>query len=134
MMNRIKTYIKGKDLFSKRSILVTAFVLCMIFGAICSVFTKPYPVFFGLIFGYVVSVLTFRLLEMTTKQIVEGDQGSAAKTAKTNYFIRLIIKGAAFYVSISRPDMSMLGCGFGLVCVAYAIHILNFTDILISKK
>lgn len=120
------------DLLTAKNVRAAAVFLCVLCEVI-ALFLTDFKIFgAGLILGGGVAQLLFRQHELGIGKMLEG--GNAKKTALSNYFIRLLIRGAAIFAAIKNPDVSILGCVLGLLSISYAIYALAFLNAFLHRK
>lgn len=133
--------LKGKRFFNKENLLdignviVTAGALCVLTGIIGMFFVSPLKWWLGLIFGYVINLLCFRLLYLDIEKNITKENPKAAKAgAFGGYFGRYVLKGAAMFASIKSGILCLGSCTAGLLSINAAIHVLNILNIIFAKS
>lgn len=89
---------------------------------------SPRPFIIGLVFGTLISLLTFRLLALTVEKSVRMAPARAKRYATSQYITRWIIKGVVIYVSIQAEHIHELGTILGLLSiqpVLYRVGLFN---------
>ena len=88
------------------------------------------PMLMGIIFGSIIAVLNFRLLELTLEKAVNLPPGKAQSYTGVRYMIRLTITAAALIVSIKNPNLHIIGTAIGLI----STQVVIFIKTLIASK
>jgi len=89
---------------------------------------SPKPFLTGLIFGTLISLLTFRLLALTVEKSVTMAPERAKRYATSRYMSRLMIKGIVIFVSVQADHINELGTILGLLSiqpVLYRVGLFN---------
>lgn len=108
----------------------------MTVGLIGSIFIRPVlPLWMGLVFGTVVSLLNFRLLYLTINRAVTMAPGKAQKYTTSRYMIRYFLTAAVIVVSLKSSDINPLGTVIGLLMIKAVILKQNlFNDATYFKN
>ena len=137
-MNGIRNLIAKTDEFDEGSfsfvrISAAALALCLVFGGVGLFFAKLLPLIRGLFLGWVIAVLLFRLHGFSIDKLLGGGKNPDA-VSRGGYFIRMLIRGAALYIAVKNPDVSIYGCAVGLLSVPYGIYALAIAESFGNSK
>ncbi len=89
---------------------------------------------FGLILGYVLNVLFFRVMYLNVKSKVEMSKKKAITFTRINYVARMAITALVFYLAIKSPYLSFLTCVIGVFTIKIAIYVSTAFDWFRSEK
>lgn len=67
------------------------------------------PLFYGIVFGSIFTILNFRLLSLSIKKAVTLDPSKAMVYAGRNYIVRLVLTGLVLIVSIKADHINVIG-------------------------
>jgi ribose/xylose/arabinose/galactoside ABC-type transport system permease subunit len=96
---------------------------------------NPVPMIYGIIFGTLISILSFRILALTLEKAVKMPPARAQIYAMSRYFLRMIIYGVVLYISIRADYINVMGTIIGLLIIKVVILITNLlNDISFYKK
>lgn len=138
-MNKLMILIKNgygeenEDFYSPRRIRLVALGICAVCFGVGVMFTDWFSLLKGLILGYAIAVLLFRQHELSIGKLLSG-KGNADKASRMGYFVRMLIRGAAIYVAVKNPGVSIFGCVAGLLSIPYGIYALAFFDSFYQNK
>ncbi len=126
-------YEEGTDLLTVKNVRLSALLLCVAAELIAVFVGDPKTFGAGLLLGGGVAQLLFRQHELGIGKMLSG-QKDPSKGGWMDYGLRLIIRAVAIFVAIKNPDVSILGCVWGLLSISYGIYALAFLNALIHKK
>jgi len=107
---------------TQKDIMRQVAVINIIVGMIGSIFLRPVlPLWMGLIFGTMISLLNFRLLYLTINRAVTMAPGKAQKFTTMRYMIRYFLTAVVILVSLRSPDINTLGTVIGLLTIKLVI-------------
>lgn len=89
---------------------------------------------FGLLLGYILNILFFRVMYLNAKSKVEMPAKRAVAFTRINYAARMAITGLVFYLSIKSPYLSFLTTIIGTFTIKIAIYVSAIFDAIRSKK
>jgi hypothetical protein len=119
--NEVRRVTKGVLIFD---------ILVIIILLATSNFNKP--IFTGLLFGSIFSILNFRLLALSLQKTLKRVPGKAQFHASSRYFVRFILTGLVIYVSVKAPHINVIGTTIGLSGPMIVILVTNLLPI--NKK
>ncbi len=114
----------------KFSIFVFLFELVIIILA----FDKPLPYITGLVLGYALNLVFFRVMYLNVKSKIEMHSKKAKTFSMINYLARMIITGLLFYVAIMSDKISFFTCIIAMFNVKIAIYVSVIYDAFVDKK
>ena len=119
----------GSDLLTTKNVRLGALFLCAA-AELIAVFVGDPKIFgVGLLLGGIMAQLLFRQHELSiSKMFSRGGNG------RSDYFLRLILRGITLYAAIKNPKVSIIGCLIGLLSISYAIYLMAFLNAFILKK
>lgn len=121
------------DFFSAGRIRLAALALCVVCGIVGLFFENWLVLLKGIALGYCIAALLFRQHELSIGRLLGGG-GNAEGKSRIGYFIRMLIRGAAIYIAVKNPGVSIYGCVCGLLSVPYGIYVLAFIDSFMQRK
>lgn len=124
--NEVRRVTKGVLIFD---------VLAIIILLATSNFNRP--MFTGLLFGSIFSVLNFRLLALSVQQTVKREPGKAQLYASSRYLVRFVLTALVIYVSVKAPYINVIGTTIGLsgpMAVILATNIIPRSKKLSRKE
>lgn len=101
----------------KRVTIVTLITI----GILFFITKNPKPYVLGLIFGSLISILSFRLMDISTKKIVGMAPQKASNYATGQYFIRYSIYFAVLVIAALADYLNILTTFLGLIMVKIVI-------------
>ena len=110
-------------------------ILIIIILLATSNFNKP--IFIGLLFGSIFSVLNFRLLAINVQNSLKRESNKAQLYAASRYLIRFVLTGLVIYVSVKAPYINVIGTAIGLggpMIVILATNLIPINNILKRKE
>lgn len=124
---------ENEEFFSAGRIRLAALAICLLCFGAGLFFTDWLSLLKGLFLGYAVAALLFRQHELSIGKLLSGGK-NADRASRMGYFIRMLIRGAAIFVAVKNPGVSIFGCAAGLLSVPYGIYALAFLDAFIQRK
>ncbi len=83
---------------------------------------RNFTVFWGIIIGGVMAIINFRLIAISTVQILElSDPTQAKEKAIVKYIIRAILTIGVMYVAFTNHNINFAALAVGLLLVKYVI-------------
>lgn len=124
---------RDKEYFVKqqKNILLFSFLFTLIIAIIMLFFKSRRVLISGLVFGYVFSLLNYRLLYLNLKKALNLKSTRASIKVAINYFIRSILTFLIMYVGFVNDNISLLGTIFGLFTLKIVLYVYN---IFYNKK
>lgn len=101
----------------KRVIIFTLIVIGILFFTV----KNPKPYVLGLIFGSLISILSFRLMELSTKKAVNMAPNKAYNYAIGQYFIRYSIYFVVLVIAALADYLNIFTVLLGLIMVKIVI-------------
>ena len=120
-------------MLTDKNIILCSSVLFVTFIVFSLFFQNAKIYIFGLLFGFVFSILNFRLLKLTLTKAVTLPPNKIKGYVVSRYFIRYILKGVVLFVAFWREDVNAVAVILGLVTINLAIYLLNLFNI-VNKK
>ncbi len=117
----------NKELFFKVSKAVVILSLFVV-GSILLLFGNPKPIILGYIFGALISILSFYLLNDSASKLIKMDPATAKRRAYLNYSIRFLIYLTVLAISAVADYLNIFATFVGLTMVKNAIYILTAFD------
>lgn len=115
-----------------KGVLILGIIICILS---LFIFTDPKPIILGLIFGGIVSVLNFRLLDNSVSKSVTMPADRASRYSFKHYMIRYIISFLVLLVAALADYLNILSTMVGLLLVKLVIIIdYAFFNKLQEKK
>ena len=104
-------------------------ILCLVLmGIIFFVVDNYKPYILGLLFGTLMSILSFKLLEATGKKAITKSPKSAYRYTVSHYFIRYFLYFAVLVVAALADYLNFSMTVLGLLMVKLVITILTFVE------
>lgn len=100
----------------------------VIIGFSYFLFKNPKPIILGYIFGVLINILSFFLINDSAYKLVQMSPQRAKIRASSNYMLRFFIYFIVLFISIKADYLNYLATFVGLTMVRNAIFILNFID------
>lgn len=120
--------------FMIRTMKFSVFVFLFELFVVSVFFGEPLKYIIGLILGYCLNLLFFRVMYLNVKSKIEMESKKAIVFTRINYAVRMFITGLLFYVAIKSPKISLLTCVIGLLNVKIAIYVSTIYDAFGKKK
>lgn len=112
----------------------TLILALIIMGGIILIAVKePKPYILGLIFGTLVGILTFLLMDKSVKRAAYLDPDSAYTYTVRQYFIRMSIYAIILIIAAIADYLSFLTTAIGLLLIKTTIIFLTIWDYISSK-
>lgn len=108
----------------KRVIIISFFII----GFSFIIFSKPYPIIMGYIFGVLISMLSFKLLDMTINRAIKMSPAKASGYSMFHYFLRFFIYFIVLTVSAIADYLNFPATVIGLLMVKFVIFISTIFD------
>lgn len=109
---------------AKRAIIL----LLLIVGIFAFIFENPKPIMMGLIFGTLISILNFKLLDNTISKAIKMQPNSATIFTIGHYFARYIIYFIVLFVAAKADYLNLIATIAGLFIVKFVILGSNIID------
>ena len=133
--NSLKEKFNNADLLSAGSITAGAGILTGIISVVSLFFPDRRELITGLLFGFIFSVINFRLLKSAMERSVLKDNSKAAAAYVTGqYFLRFFMKALVLYVAFASEKLNTAAVIAGLLSVNAAIYVLNLINTKKSNK
>lgn len=108
----------------KRTLIISFIIMGVIFLA----FKNPKPIVLGFLFGLIISMLSFKLLDNTINKAVKMPPGKANSYAFTHYILRYLIYFMVLFVAAQADYLNLLSAVFGLLIVKLTILLSTMID------
>lgn len=108
----------------KRAIIL----LALIVGIFAVIFKDPQPLIMGMIFGALISMLNFKLLDNTINKAVKMPPHTATGFTIAHYFARYIIYFVVLIVAAKADYLNLIATIGGLFMVKFVILGSNIFD------
>lgn len=118
------------SLIIKRTIVYSLFIIGIIFIG----FKEPKPLVLGYIFGTSISVLGFKLLELTINKAVNMTPKKASSYAFSQYLIRYFIYAIVLTISALADYLSFVTAVIGLFMIKIVIITHTIYDSFSNKS
>lgn len=112
----------------------TAVVSFIIMGVIFFTFENPKPIVLGYVFGLIISMLSFKLLDNTINKAVKMTPGKANSYTFRHYILRYIIYFIVLLVAVEADYLNLLATLFGLLMVKFTIVVSAIVDKNFTKS
>lgn len=99
----------------------TTIVVLLIIGILAFIFKDPKPIIMGLIFGSLISILNFKLLDNTVSKAVKMPSNKATGYTIFHYFARYIIYFVVLFVAFKADYLNLISTIIGLFTVKMVI-------------
>ena len=99
----------------------TTIAVLLIIGILAFIFKDPKPIIMGLIFGSLISILNFKLLDNTVSKAVKMPSNKATGYTIFHYFARYIIYFAVLFVAFKADYLNLISTIIGLFTVKMVI-------------
>lgn len=99
----------------------TAIFSLLVIGVIAFVFKEPKPIVLGYVFGTLISILAFKLLDNTINKSVKMPPAKASSYATLHYFIRYFIYAIVLGVAALANYLNFPAAVLGLLMVKVVI-------------
>lgn len=114
-------------------IIIKVYKRTLIFGFIIMgisffVFENPKPIVLGFLFGLIISMLSFKLLDSTINSAVTMTPRRAQRYTFIHYTFRSIIYLAVLIVSIVADYLNFPATVLGILMVKFTIIVSNIID------
>lgn len=109
---------------AKRAIIL----VLLIVGIFAFIFKDPKPIALGLIFGTLISILNFKLLDNTISRAVTMPPNRATSYTVAHYFARYIIYFIVLLVAAKADYLNLIATIGGLFTVKFVILVSNIFD------
>ena len=117
------------EIIIKRTFILALIIIGIIFITVKE--AKPYVL--GLIFGTLVGILTFLLMDKSVKRAVYLDPGRAYNYTVRQYFIRMSIYAIILIIAAMADYLSFLTTAIGLLLIKTTIISLSIWDYISNK-
>lgn len=91
-------------------------------------FKEPKPYVLGFIFGTIIGILGFKLIEKTTEKVVTMEPSKAYGYSVFNYFIRYSIYGIVLVIAAMADYLNFITAVLGLLMIKIVIITSAFKD------
>ena len=109
---------------AKRAIIL----LILIVGIFAFIFKNPRPIIMGMVFGTIISLLNFKLLDNTISKAVKMTPTRATGFTISHYFARYIIYFVVLIVAAKADYLNLISTIAGLFIVKFVILGSNILD------
>ncbi|MGO1468531.1 MAG: ATP synthase subunit I [Tissierella sp.] len=106
----------------------TAIAGLLIIGFMFFLFKNPKPIALGYLFGILISILSFKLLESTINRAVTMTPKGARSYTIKHYMIRSVIYLIVLMISIVADYLNFPATVLGLLMVKFTIVVSNIID------
>lgn len=108
----------------KRALIFSILVMGLTFF----IFNEPKPIVLGYIFGLIISMLSFKLLQNTINNSVKMNPGRARRYTIIHYTFRSIIYLIVMIVAILADYLNFPATVLGILMVKFTIIFSNILD------
>lgn len=108
----------------KRIMIVSLFLI----GIMLFTFKEPKPIILGYVFGTIISIAGFKLLENTINKSVEMTPGRASAYSMVHYLLRYIIYFVVLAVAALADYLSFPATLLGLLMIKIMIMVSGIFD------
>ncbi|NLY45613.1 MAG: hypothetical protein GX053_06445 [Tissierella sp.] len=108
----------------KRVLVISLFII----GISLILFNDPYSIILGYIFGIIISMLTFKLLDSTINKAIRMTPAKASSYSMLHYFLRYLIYFIVLGVAAIADYLNFPATVLGLLMVKFAIFISTIFD------
>ncbi len=112
----------------------TIVLVLLIVGIFAFVFKDPRPIAMGLIFGSLISIVNFKLLENTISKAIKMPPNRATSYTIAHYFARYIIYFVVLLVGAKADYLNLISTIGGLFSVKFVILSSNILDKNFTKN
>lgn len=102
---------------TKRTIVISLFII----GIMAFAFKEPMPMIQGYIFGTIISILGFKLLQNTINKAVEMTPSRASSYSMVHYILRYVIYAVVLTVSALAGYLNFPATLLGLLMIKFVI-------------
>ena len=102
---------------SKRTLIISLFII----GIMAFAFKDPKPIILGYVFGVIISILGFKLLDNTINKAVEMTPSKASAYSMVHYFLRYFIYFIVLGISAIANYLNFMSTILGLVMIKLVI-------------
>jgi nicotinamide riboside transporter PnuC len=124
--------IRGSDRLNNKLVFKiakrTIILVLLIVGMFAFMFKEPKPIAMGLIFGALISVLNFKLLDNTITKALKMPPNRATSFTIAHYFARYIIYFTVLLVAAKADYLNLISTIAGLFTVKFVILGSNIFD------
>ncbi len=122
---------KEKIDFSKdiKNLIKFSLMINIILLIILLIFNRDSSIIIGLLLGYIISIVNYRLTYLALNKAVTLSPGRASVYVSGQFILRYILLGLLTYVSYKNPSVDIIAFILGFMSFKIAIYIVN-----ISKK
>lgn len=103
-------------------------LVLLISGLFAFIFREPKPIILGLIFGSMISILAFKLLDNTITKAVKMPPGRATGYSTIHYFARYMIYFVVLLVAAKAEYLNLISTIGGLLSVKLVIILSTIFD------
>lgn len=114
----------------KRTLIVGFFIM----GISFFIFKNPKPIVLGYLFGLIISMLSFKLLDNTINKAVRMTPGKSKGYTMLHYILRYFIYFIVIAVSGIAPYLSFPATVLGLLMVKFTIIVSTILDKDFTKR
>lgn len=100
----------------------------LIIGFMLFIFANPKPIVLGFVFGLVISMLSFKLLDVTINNAVDMTPRRAQRYTFIHYSLRSLIYLIVLTVAIVADYLSFPAAVLGILMVKFTIIFSNIVD------
>lgn len=108
----------------KRVLVISLFII----GISLILFKDSYSIILGYIFGIIISMLTFKLLDSTINKAIRMTPAKASSYSMLHYFLRYLIYFIVLGVAAIADYLNFPATVLGLLMVKFAIFISTIFD------
>lgn len=108
----------------KRALIFSLFII----GISFFIFRNPKPIILGYLFGLIISMLSFKLLDNTINKAVRMTPARANSHTLVHYILRYIIYFMVLFVAAKADYLNLLATVVGLLVVKFTIIVSSIVD------
>lgn len=117
-----------KDLVLKKIYKRALLISFLIIGISFFLFDEPIIIIQGYVFGAIISVLGFILMENSIKRAVKMDPGRASRHTMFHYLLRYLIYTMVLIIAVTADYLNFPSTVLGLLIVKITILLSTFFD------
>lgn len=117
-----------KDLVIKKIYKRTLLISFLIVGISFFIFNEPMGIIQGYVFGAIMSILGFALMENSIKRAVKMNPAKASRHSMIHYFLRYMISAMVLVIATIADYLNFPSTALGLLIVKFTILISAFFD------
>lgn len=114
----------------KRAVIISFFIM----GFSFFIFSEPKPIVLGYLFGLIISMLSFKLLDNTINRAVKMTPGKSKGYTMLHYILRYMIYFIVLIVAGVAPYLNLPAAILGLLMVKFVLIVSTILDKDFTKR